>query len=365
MARKKIIGVTTIILLCTILPIISFFLKKTEPEGKITAFFHLYSYPVNEYLANKLIEFDNAYPGIELEYAILPYLDMKRGKKQFLESLSPSGDGEEIRTRLEENNQIIISAQLINDIAPDEHISPGSWTGTEWKIYYHEPFLNALGLTTDDLEKVKKYSIDQFTDYFSSHIGGNQTIFAASSQFYIQWLSWIQHIALMENKGKMPKDFSLETWQPSIDLFKELVSRDYINQDHGEINEATAAFRMYNGEALFVLSTDSIYSLFTPDKWSNIKSIPFPGSHSQNWHVGSGFYLTTKSPQKPNRALRAAERVFIDFLRSDEVITDFLRDVDIKLNPEMSWNSKSREIPSISDMVNQSPINELIDYKRF
>ncbi len=328
-----------------------FRLNTVEPNGKVTAFFHLYSSPVKEQLEQALSNFSHMYPEVELAYSIEPYLDMKRTRADLLS-----------RGQLPEDHAVI-SSLIAADIPENSETSPGSWTGTEWKLYYNSEILSQLDTSEEDLQALSESGLASFLEALSPRLKPDQTLFAASSRYYIQWLSWLQHLELEQSSGRMPRSFSLENWQSSIDRFNSLVESGYVNQDHDDINEASTALRMFQGEALFTLATDSIYSIFLPGDRARIRSLSFPGSTNQGWFVGSGFYLTTTRPEKITRGAEAAARAFVEYLRSDEVISEILRTTGVKLHPTRT-RGMLKEIPAMSDQVASPELQEIMDYIR-
>ncbi len=341
----------SVVLLVTLTALWFFYLQPVEPKGKITAFFHLYSSPVKEQLEQVLLKFSREYPEVELVYYIEPYLDMRREKIDFLSN-----------NRLSEDH-VVISSSTAADIREDSEISQGFWTGTDWKLFYNSEVLSQLNISEENLQEISQLRLMDFIKTLSPGLNSNQTLFAVSSRYYIQWLSWLQHLELEQNSGRMPKSFALSEWQDSIDLFNELVESGYINPDHGDINEASTALRMFKGEALFSLSTDSIYSIFLPGDRKYIKQLNFPGSLKQGWNVGSGFYLTTVKPEEITRGADAAAQVLIEYLRSDEVINRVLRTTGVKLHP-VRTRGMLVEIPSISVQVRNKELQEIIKSAR-
>lgn len=328
-----------------------FYLNTIEPKGKVTAFFHLYSSPVKEELEQVLSNFSRMYPEVELVYSIEPYLDMKRRRTDFFSNNQLAED------------HAVVSSLIAADIPENSEISPGSWTGTEWKLFYNSEVLSQLNTSEEDLQVMSESGLTDFIENLSPRLKPDQTLFAASSRYYIQWLSWLQHLELEQSSGRMPNSLALENWQDSIDKFNRLVESGYINQDHGDINEASTALRMFQGDALFTLATDSIYSIFLPADRTSIRSLTFPGSSDQGWFVGSGFYLTMTKPQKITRGAEAAAQLLIEYLRSDEVISQILRTTGVKLHP-VRTRQMFNEIPSISDQVGNTELQEIIDYIR-
>ena len=353
MVEKKIFVYIAILILLVILlfAVIETIRTPVVPSGKITAYFHLYSSPVKEQLEQVFLKFSREYPEVELVYYIEPYLDMRRKKIDFLSNNQLSED------------HVVISSSTAADIRDGSEISPGLWTGTDWKLFYNSEVLSQLNISEEDLQEISQLRFMDFIKTLSPGLKSNQTLFAVSSRYYIQWLSWLQHLELEQNSGRMPKSFALSEWQDSIDLFNELVESGYINPDHGDINEASTALRMFKGEALFSLSTDSIYSIFLPGDRKYIKQLNFPGSLKQGWNVGSGFYLTMKKPEKVTRNANAAAHAFFEYLRSDEVIDQMLKTTGVKLHPART-RGMLIEIPTISDQVGNAELYEIIDYIR-
>jgi ABC-type glycerol-3-phosphate transport system substrate-binding protein len=351
MKRKRvffIIGLIFIILFLFFSSLWYFYLRSVEPEGRITAFFHLYSSPAKEALETILQDFERKYPGVELDYYIEPYLDLKRTRLDFL------------NTTVLEKDHTVISVLTSSNVSENMTLSPGLWTGNNWKLYYNQDVLLSLDINEEELSNAAEYGLPDFLEQISQKLKPGQDLFSVSSKYYMQYLAWLQHLELERTSGKMPENFSTENWEKAVDSFNNLVSAGLINSDHGEINEASTAINMFKGKALFCLYTDGIYSIFLPGDRDKIKSIPFPGSNTQGWIVGSGFYLAVTEPEDITPGADSAVRTFIDYLRSEEVIDQMLREAGIKLNPPRT-RRMVKEIPSISGRARDAELRPLIE----
>ncbi|MBI9097456.1 MAG: hypothetical protein JEY91_03210 [Spirochaetaceae bacterium] len=351
MKTKKTIFILISSFILTAAAILVYFLFLIKPSGEIIFYTHLYNSDVKEELSVILDKFDKTNPHINLTYHILPYRDMIR------EIESPANRGDMSKT------SVILSSLVYSDIDDDAYISPGTWTGTEWKLYYNQDIWKQT-MGEKDPGSLNSLNFSDFCTEIRDSMKDEQIIFSASSRYYIQWLSWVQHLKLVLSNGRMPSSLELSQWSDAVSLFDSLVEEGYINRDHGEINEASAALKMFRGESLFTLSTDRLYNIFLPGDREKIGSISFPSGKKRQWSVGSGFYLAALKYREKSLNTRKATRLLIDYLRSEQVINSLLVDTGTKLTPPRKKYSKITEIPSIADIPDNEALRELIDYIR-
>ena len=324
-------------------------LKKAVPGGRITVFLPFYSFPEKQEMEFLLGEFKALYPEVDLEYRLQPYLDMKRNLSSFLTAGVESAD------------TAVVAALLSADQPEGALVSPGSWTGLEWNLYYSEEVLRRQGFSPDDLAALASRGLEEFIAGVKPRLNPDQPLFSVSTRYYIQYLSWLQHLELERTGGRMPYSFEPAQWEKAAEAFRDLVGQGLINADHGEINEAATALNMFRGEALFTLFTDGIYSIFLPVHRAGIRKLPFPGSSREGWFVGTGFYLTTFLAPKAPAPVRAAAEALVAFLRSDTAIVHMLENAGVRLNP-VRGKRETREIPSLSERVRNEEINSLLDF---
>lgn len=354
MVKKKIVYPVVILIIAILLlfVIIRNSEKPVAPSGNISAFFHLYSSFSKETLEGILDEFKSLYPDIKLEYTILPYQDMKR-KMAFLR------DG-----LLSDPETVIVSTLIAADINNENiSVSPGSWTGQEWRLYYNKEVLAEAGMTEEDLVLLASENLDYFLSILSLKVEKGRTYFSVGASFYLPWLAWVQHLELGSSKGKMPNNFSVESWSRGIEQFDSLVRDGYVNSDFLEINNAESILRMFRGESLFALSTQSLYSIFLSVNRSKLSSIPFPGSEKQGWYVGSSFYIASQTTPETDKSAVKAANTLISYLRSNEIRERFLLKTGILLKEEQKLNGLV-ELPSITQIARENDLNKLLEVIR-
>jgi len=347
-------------LLMVILPVVAVLLgftayvlgRPVTPSGDVHAFFHFYASPARETLEAVLEDYSDAYPGVNLTYTILPYQDLKRQREDGSPEL------------LSDPHRILVSSLTASDLEDAGLvISPGSWTGQEWRLCYNREVLEGLGLSEADLTAAGLAGFDHLVETLQPKLAPGQALFSVGARFYLPWLTWVQHLEVEAKKGAVPGDYSADSWARGIVRFDSLVESGGVNENYRDINEAESILRMFRGDSLFVLSNSSLYSVLLPANRPRVGSLPFPGSTEQGWYIGSGFYLAFQSSREKDKAVIKAAEALITHLRSPEVREVFLEKAGVLLKPEDSRQAL-REIPSLTQTAGRDDLEELLRYIR-
>ncbi|MDC7234102.1 MAG: extracellular solute-binding protein [Spirochaetales bacterium] len=349
MRQKILIGIALIVLAALFFVIRTPFSGEREIEGHVDAYFHLYASPTREVFEVLLSEFESFYPGIELEYHIEPYQDLKKTLISRLET----GEGESAVV-------CVLTAEDLLRMAPgQENLSP--WISSTWSIYYNEKRLSQLGYSREDLLALSDQGLEVFTRTFEDKVNEGETLFSLGADFYWPWLAWVQHLQLLDTGGKNPQAHGVQDWETGILLWEEMLSRDYFNPDYRSFNWAGSHLAISRGESLFVLSDASLYSTYLPSERSSINSVPFPGSVAQHWQVGSNLYLVSLSGVQEDDSNAEAAGILVDYLRSEGIQTRFLEQTGIRFLME-NEDRKRKEIPSITQKTRDPAMQDLLKY---
>ncbi|WP_319477365.1 hypothetical protein [Marispirochaeta aestuarii] len=325
---------------------------EAEPEGRIHAFFHLYASPSREALDSLLREFRAFYPGVDLSYTIEPYQDLRHSLADRLSATPLKKD------------EVIISILAGRDL--DEYSGlyreAIPWISSAWRLYFDPRRLSDLGFSHDDLAALSRRGMEDFSETLLEHSDKTEAIFSLGSAFYLPWLAWIQHLQIAYSGGEIPTGHSPSDWIEGIRAWQALVDAGCFNSDYREANFASSQLAIRRGKGLFVLSDGSIYSTYPPGERIHLDSIPFPGSETENWQVGSSFYIGVFTPQRDeDDAGFEIENLILDYLFSEGLRQRFLAATGVPLLPRSNANSL-REIPSLTQKADDPELQELLKY---
>ncbi len=348
--RQKIYAAVFSLVILTGLVLLILHLMPPRPV-ELKVFFHLYTSPAKAQLAQALNDFSAEYPYINLEYHINPYQDMR---KKLLEELG----------RPDEKFGIVsVLAGKDLNLIKDKSSIPAPWISSTWNLFYNSKRLESFGYTRDDLFRLSNQGLKVFSETLEQTLPDDEYVFSVGTAFYWPWLSWIQHLEILEDKGRSPVGYSPEDWKSGIDSWDKLVEDRFINPDFSMQNFASSQLAVSTGKSLFVLSDSSIYSTYPPAERSEIDSIPFPGTTAQKWQIGSGYYLSGSFRADEKRSILDAEDLLISYLHSDEVRDRFLRNAGIRL---LSKESKPalRDIPSLTQRAGDPELQDLLKFRK-
>ena len=350
--KKKYLRLIIVLLFLLVLGASLFFIfypRKVRPAGKVYCYFHLYSPTLKDTLSDMLNEFESFYPDIELVPVIEPYQDMKRKLFSDLESAGP-----------ERVSLTVLSGQDITRFAGDRDIfSP--WISYDWNLYYNQDVLAELGYDKEKLNELSMGSLKDFIAEFTPHLKSGQTLFSLGANYYLSWLIWVQYLQLLENKGVSPKGYAPEEWMDGIKSIESLIEAGVFNPDYKEKNFAWSQLAVGRGEALFVLSSSTIYSTYPPLERASITSIPVPGTVAQGWEIGSNIYLELVAAEEAPEETVAAGTLLKDYFRSDGIRQRYLKKTGILFLPEIGRKEKL-EIPSLTHKSMDLEVQDLLKY---
>ena len=325
---------------------------EAEPKGRIQAFFHLYASPSREALDTLLKEFMAFYPRVELSYTIEPYQDLRRSLTERLSG--PPLEKDEVLVSILAGKDVDEYSGLYTEAVP--------WISSAWRLYFDSRRLSELGFGHDDLAALSRRGMESFSETLLEHPDKAEALFNLGSAFYLPWLAWIQHLQIAYSGGEIPEGYSPSAWSKGIQAWQTLVDAGCFNPDYRETNFASSQLAVQRGEGLFVLSDGSIYSTYPPRERIHLDSIPFPGSETANWQVGSSFYIGVFTPQRDeDDAAFKIEDLLLDYLFSEGVRQRFLAATGVPLLPRSNENSL-REIPSLTQKADDPELQELLKY---
>jgi len=326
-------------------------LKEFDPSGKLDIYLHLYSSPLKENLEALLDEFSSFYPSIDLEYHIEPYRDMKKS----LEKKISGGESEE--------NTLILSVLTGSDLSKypliEEQAKP--WTGHSWGLYFNKIELERLGYSKERLNELSSLGLEPFILEMKKLTTENKSLFNLGANFYWPWLTWIQHLQILENGGLEPEGFSPDDWKTGIEKFNSMTERHLFNGDFEDSNWAGSLLSISEDRSLFVLADSTIYDVYHPSDRQQIVSIPFPGSLDQKWQIGSTYYLAVIEKGIKSEAVIKSAETLIKYLRSESVSNRFLQSTGVKLS-DSPESDILKDIPSITQKVQDDEMQELLKY---
>lgn len=331
--------------------------KNREPAGNIKAYFHLYHDPAKESLRGILHNFSASHPDIQVESRILPYQDMKKALAEDLGS--PTGGSDEL----------ILTVLADTDIPRNEEWSGAfaPWTGDTWGLYYNSERLAEAGYTGGEPAELAKSDFDTFVDSLRSAAEGEEVLFYVGAEYSWPWLAWIQHLQLEGlpegiQEGEGPGDYSPAAYRTGLERWDLLVENGLINADFVSAGLADSYYSISRGRALFVLSDSKIYDAYLPSERGQILSLPFPGLARRGLRVGSSFSLGLIYSEDTSSRTIAAGKLLINYLRSEEVRTSFLRSTGIPLLSAPTGEESIEEVPSITRMVRDPELMDLLEY---
>ena len=327
---------------------------RPAPPARIEAFFHLYGEPVNERLVAVLEDFRGFYPEIELEYRIAPYKEMRRFLEESLTDRAARPED------TESWGIVSVLAAGDSDLVPAGAPPPGNWISSSWQLFYSLDRLQELGYDDRTISVLAASGFEEFVDALSGETGSGETLFITGTRFRLPWIAWVQHLELLARDGAMPEGAGIADWARGIAAFEDLAGRGLINPDHPRLNQAGSQLGITQGRGLFVLSDESIYSTYSPGERSRLGSVPFPGSESRGWRVGSGILLGGFTPPESDPRSAEAEDLLLEYLHSEGVSERFLRETGIRLLPRRTSLFAVTELPSLTGMVGDSKYRDLL-----
>lgn len=353
--RLLIILVSALLIAGSAVAVTAVIRSRNKAPVKLFAFFHLYSSPVKEQLESFLVEFQNLYPEIDLEYRIAPYQDMRSLLLTTLE------EQDALEEKIPRSGVVAALSGGDLDLPPPLALEPSPWISSAWGLFYNIDRLASLGFSRQELGELQAEGFEEFTGTLASRVDSDETVYSVGTAFYWPWLSWIQHLELLASGGVSPDGFDPSTWAPGISAFDSLLENGQVNQDYRARNFAGSQLAISDGSALFVLSDSSIYSTYPPDERKGLDFISFPGTFEQGWRIGSGFHLGAFTPEKVDRKAAAAEEQLLNYLHSESVADRFLRQTGTRILPRESVSAVT-EIPSLTQMAREPELQDLLKY---
>lgn len=348
--KNRFIWIVLIIILLLVLTFWKIFIYKSEiiPKGNVIVYLHLYSDTLKLNINSMLDEFNSFYPEIKITTIIKPYQDMRRILEADLKS--PSADHVIVS---------VLSGQDLEKLKADHNSSP--WISYVWKLYYNKNRLNDIGYDEESLNSLSNLGMDSFIADFEDKLSEGESLYALGTKFYLPWIMWLQHLQLMADNGKMPGGYNVSEWEKGLESWETLQESGHFDKNYHDMNMAYSQIAITEGDSLFVLSDSSIFSTYSPAGRSELGAIPFPGSVSQGWEVGSNFYLEMFAAEdSPESSILSAELI-IDYLRSEGVSQRFLKQTGILLLPDKE-RSGIKEIPAMTHHSMELEIQDLLRY---
>ena len=351
--KQRLLLIILIIILISAV-IVAFLLQKDRntPSGNIHTFFHLYSDLSSSVLTQILSDFSGLYPEVQIDNTNLPYQDLKKEINIFINN--------ETEEDKEPVSLISVSGRDINDLhLQDDTFTP--WTGSRWRLYYNSSRLLDFGLTEEDITGGMDLDFNSFCEYFSEKLPENSFLFAFSGKQPMWWLAWIQHLQLSLSKGNQPDDYNPGLWETALKEWDKLIEKGLINNNFKSVSIPDSFYMISTGEALFVLSDNSVYTVYTPRERENLNVVFFPGSAADKWIVGSDFYLGITGNKEDSRNQFMAANLLKDYLFSDPVRNILLEKSGVVIYPPEN-SGKMNEIPSLTLKIREEGISPLLNY---
>jgi ABC-type glycerol-3-phosphate transport system substrate-binding protein len=346
-----IILITAAVLLATVLIVVFGIRMEDEKAGEpkqINVYLHLYDEVQKSTLEKYIHEFEQFYPDYLVNPVIMPYQDML--KAAIYRNKQDTGD-----ESAEFIPDLIVLAGADLDLFQDYIGSPRPWTGSIWRLYYHEPALRKAGLLPEEIEGM---SWKNFFEKMKELKKQGDTPISLGGKFSWPWLAWLQHLSLASGSGSSP-----ENLEAILPLWMEIENAGLVNSDYKDKSWPLSVSNMVEGKALFVLFDDAVYSPIDAEHRKDIGSVPFPGSLTVDtgidpWQVGSLFYLAIPA----GTGEKEGSQLLLDYLTNESVTGRFFGDTGLKLFSSEEIPEDINTVPSVAQSIRDPLFRPLIEW---